>query len=528
MRWVWVRLGSWFLAMLTSSAYAAFVPLGLATKYLPSSTLPVQQLTTQVVQAFVNEAGTAYLLLADAHDLQTVFLPFAGIVTVPVVRHLVTRLDASGQVDATYGQSGFVELLGPDVLFLPDGSLLHHERRQILTRYRANGQLDYRVSSQNCSLNLLDSVAPTFGLVMGSQAVNAWGVGGVEHPVGYAPCAFQAADGTPVRLGTVQVSVPFVNGWSAEIALSRSGHFWLKRGADLFRLTPRGEISGEFGQGGYVKVPPQTKLGPVQFDGGVILLNSTGQSQSRVAPTGVLSVLPEGQVQGIDWQQRLVVITEGATGRALRFANADGEWVSTAQPIQAASLGPSVAANSVGGTVVAYPASRGGKRGVEIEFARQELVTEPAELRVVEFYNTISDRYFITAEATDVAHVESGAAGPGWTRTGEGFRAYRAGASGYAPVCRFYGDPTTGGPNSHFYTASENECAGLRSQRQAEKRGWLLENVAFAVARPEDIGSCQLGSRPVKRWSRLPHFLLGRCDKVNRINRLRFPGTTLF
>src|SRR5438094_9976948 len=62
---------------------------------------------------------------------------------------------------------------------------------------------------------------------------------------------------------------------------------------------------------------------------------------------------------------------------------------------------------------------------------------------VVEFYNSTLDNYFITADPTEAAAVDAGAAGPGWSRTGFNFS-----SGGPTAVCRFYGSVTPG-PNSH-------------------------------------------------------------------------------
>ena len=95
---------------------------------------------------------------------------------------------------------------------------------------------------------------------------------------------------------------------------------------------------------------------------------------------------------------------------------------------------------------------------------------------VLEFYNTRLDHYFITADSQEAAAIDAGAAGPGWQRTGRGFRAWIAkdGIPADAqPVCRFYGAPGLG-PNSHFYTADARECDVVRKDP-----GWRYEGVAF-------------------------------------------------
>ena len=123
---------------------------------------------------------------------------------------------------------------------------------------------------------------------------------------------------------------------------------------------------------------------------------------------------------------------------------------------------------------------------------------------VVEFYNTQLNHYFITADAAEQAAVDAGAAGPGWSRTGLGFRAYTPALGiplGQSPVCRFYGstviNPATGlrrGPNSHFYTAQAAECAAVLNDP-----GWVLEGLAFYTRLPEADGLCAAGTIPVFR-----------------------------
>ena len=116
---------------------------------------------------------------------------------------------------------------------------------------------------------------------------------------------------------------------------------------------------------------------------------------------------------------------------------------------------------------------------------------EPTAL-AVEYRNSILSHYFMTADPAEAAAIDSGAAGPGWTRTGGRFGVFRnsADASGLAPVCRFYG----AGPNSHFYTSDAAECAALK----APGTGWGYEGIAFYVTRPAS-GACASGEVPVYR-----------------------------
>ena len=122
--------------------------------------------------------------------------------------------------------------------------------------------------------------------------------------------------------------------------------------------------------------------------------------------------------------------------------------------------------------------------------------------KVVEFYSPLLDHYFITGDESEKRAVRGGGAGPGWIETGDTFFAWSPEwrlESVY--VCRFYGD-FQHGPNSHFFTASMNECGGLLTlqdtgpQRQAR---WVSEGYAFKVALPNSAGECALGLVPIYR-----------------------------
>ena len=110
------------------------------------------------------------------------------------------------------------------------------------------------------------------------------------------------------------------------------------------------------------------------------------------------------------------------------------------------------------------------------------------DTEAVEFYNTVTNHYFITATASEAGAIDDGAAGPGWLRTGRSFQAWlrRADAPAEAvPVCRFY----SRGANSHFYTASGGECEGLKRGNS----GWTYEGIAFYIQAPVN-GQCPAGT----------------------------------
>lgn len=128
----------------------------------------------------------------------------------------------------------------------------------------------------------------------------------------------------------------------------------------------------------------------------------------------------------------------------------------------------------------------------------RELSAEPKMVTVVEFYNTLLNHYFLTADPAEMDGIDRGAAGPGWTRTGMSFNAYTldSGIGEKAGVCRFYGDMELGpdgkriGPNSHFYTANAFECEGVKTSP-----GWMYEALAFSVSLPIE-GMCEPGEYP--------------------------------
>lgn len=130
---------------------------------------------------------------------------------------------------------------------------------------------------------------------------------------------------------------------------------------------------------------------------------------------------------------------------------------------------------------------------------------------VVEFYNAVMDHYFITADINEAATLDSGGAGPGWSRTGLSFK-----PGGDTPVCRFYGSVTPG-PNSHFYSAIADECNFLKLLATTTPAGqprWNFEGYAFATSLPAN-GLCPVRTVPVYRAYN-NGFLLGK-DSNHRI-----------
>ena len=117
----------------------------------------------------------------------------------------------------------------------------------------------------------------------------------------------------------------------------------------------------------------------------------------------------------------------------------------------------------------------------------------PTDTVVTEFYNNILNHYFVTANLAEAAAIDGGSAGPGWSRTGETWKAWVGGPiPNAAEVCRFYGstdiDPATGlrrGPNSHFYTLEPAECAAVKLDAgwtyEFAGKFWMIKPTAAAV-----------------------------------------------
>lgn len=122
----------------------------------------------------------------------------------------------------------------------------------------------------------------------------------------------------------------------------------------------------------------------------------------------------------------------------------------------------------------------------------------PAFAKVIEFYSAARDHYFMTADAVEIARLDSGET-PGWERTGESFTAFQANRAPDAlgmPVCRFYGRPEYG-LDSHFYAVSPAECASVRAKWPAQ---WQLESEdVFELVYLYSCGDDAWGSRPLYR-----------------------------
>lgn len=108
---------------------------------------------------------------------------------------------------------------------------------------------------------------------------------------------------------------------------------------------------------------------------------------------------------------------------------------------------------------------------------------------IYEFYNSGANHYFRTGSKGEASGVNRGSAGPGWYDSVNYFYAWNTQSAGTYPVCRFYSPRA----NSHFYTASAAECAGVKTNQD-----WNFEGISFYAKIPQG-GGCTPGDTPVYR-----------------------------
>lgn len=160
-------------------------------------------------------------------------------------------------------------------------------------------------------------------------------------------------------------------------------------------------------------------------------------------------------------------------------------------------------------------------------FSTPWVIGAPAGQRVTvyELYNTLTNHYFRTANPVEVAGIMAGSAGAGWVRTWDDFTAYEAlsGSVGN-DVCRFYSYQS----NSHFYTASNVECNGIRFGTSE----WKYEGLSFRIPIGSN-GTCGTGQKPVYRlynnrylFSDSNHRFTTSFSEVNRLRT--WPNTWVY
>ncbi len=138
------------------------------------------------------------------------------------------------------------------------------------------------------------------------------------------------------------------------------------------------------------------------------------------------------------------------------------------------------------GTQVTGFTLKGGGRSID------EAKPNSGNLAVaVEYYHPDYGLYFVTANAEEIADLDSGKT-RGWQRSGLAFNVYTSAGPGLVAVCRFYG--VFGNKSSHFYGLRGSECEALLGDSV-----WHYEADVFYASLPEARGDCANGSVPVYR-----------------------------
>ena len=310
-------------------------------------------------------------------------------------------------------------------------------------------------------------------------------------------------------------------------------------GVTLLRLNNDGSPDANFGIGG--RVATSLALGgmgnlAVQSDGKLIVVTTSTDFKSlvllRYLPNGTQDTafgnagfatasiaMNLGFLGSMTVQQNDKIVVGGGVFKSAGSQTGDTEDLALARFLPDGTLDPSfgngglqvsnlgntetvswVALQPDGKIVVAGRALNwaGSSGTVSLVLARYQ--GDPTTIpTVVEYYNPDLDNFFITADPTEQAFVDSGAVGR-WQRTGNTFK-----AGGANLVCRFGGNsainPATGiffGPNSHFYTADFAECAGLKAIFDPAAKSWRFESNDFAIT-PAINGACSFNLVPIFR-----------------------------
>jgi hypothetical protein len=164
-----------------------------------------------------------------------------------------------------------------------------------------------------------------------------------------------------------------------------------------------------------------------------------------------------------------------------------------------------VAAYDAGGRVVATSRITWDcTSGAILHVEHRDNAAGAIRARLVEYHHAGLDHYFMSADAGEIAALDTGAFA-GWQRTGQAIDVTAAPDGVASPVCRFYLPPLFG--DSHFYSASASECADV----QARFPAFVLESDAvFAAVLPDlATGACTSGMPVYRVWN-------GRADATHR------------
>jgi hypothetical protein len=132
----------------------------------------------------------------------------------------------------------------------------------------------------------------------------------------------------------------------------------------------------------------------------------------------------------------------------------------------------------------------GGDDALVIDYTAPATPFLPFEADSVEYYRSVTNHYFITANAEEQAALDAGGE---WVRTGHEFKVFTLASGIGVPACRFFSAPELS-PDTHFFTISPLECAVVKTSPL-----WIYEGLAFGAQAPDASGSCPPDRIPVNR-----------------------------
>jgi hypothetical protein len=227
------------------------------------------------------------------------------------------------------------------------------------------------------------------------------------------------------------------------------------------------------------------KVAPVALDFGSVAVGQPSQPQ-RVTLTNVFNWK--------DWGPYTPVVANDAEFKIINsscgaFTNSSCTFDIVFTPLQSGLRTGFFAQNG--------PEQRHPLFGVGIGSQSASPVIE--YINTQDFPNAPGGHFFYSDSAAEIQIVDSGGAGH-FVRTGKQFK-----AGGTKPLCRFYGN-SVWGPNSHFFTIDDAECATVKGLQitppPPNVQQWNYEGLAFSATPPSGTGaarSCASGLLPVYR-----------------------------
>ncbi len=227
--------------------------------------------------------------------------------------------------------------------------------------------------------------------------------------------------------------------------------------------------------------------------GQVAVSSDYGTRWSSISPNYMLTRSVDLLIDPTNTSRLILVRTDGGISVSIdRGAN----WRTLVTPSPTLAITPDSARVSRSTASAIYAGSGQGVLKLDLATA-----TGPAPTRAIEYYRPQFDHYFITADPTEIAALDSSSLGQlAFARSGESFEVLPAGTAlseGMSPACRFYGKPEKG-LDSHFFSLSPTECQQVKD-RFADS--WVYESPNVFVAglpSPAD-GACPTGMVPVYR-----------------------------